>query len=137
MSERIEVKYMGLKVKISTVKSVKDGVVCTSYQVSDYSSEKRKRWTYADLQEAKAKAREIPIGLDADSCFVLLVGQTTRPQRFGNCCPYEHETETGHSFIVHTVSARNWRFSQYGFTPPGCPPAPVPMGSVCDSKDGV
>ena len=59
MSQKSEVQYRGVTVGITTSRSAKKGVVYESFQVADYSSGKRKRWTFADAGDARQKAREI------------------------------------------------------------------------------
>jgi len=62
MSKQIEpVRHKGVVVNITNCQTTKDGVVYESYQVSDYSSGKRKRWTFASPDEAKKKAKEIAV----------------------------------------------------------------------------
>jgi integrase len=59
MNENIEVQHKGVTITITSSKSIKRGVVYNSYQIADYSTGKRKRWTFADADEAKRKAKEI------------------------------------------------------------------------------
>jgi integrase len=59
MKERIEVPHKGVTIVITPSKSVKKGVVYKSYQIADYSSGRRKRWTFANLDKAKRKAKEL------------------------------------------------------------------------------
>lgn len=59
MKEKIEVQHKGVTIKITSSESVKNGVVYKSYQIADYITGKRKRWTFADADKAKKKAREI------------------------------------------------------------------------------
>lgn len=59
--KNIEVNHCGLTIKISSTASrnKKNGRVYKSYQLADYSSGKRKKFTFSDLEEAKRKAREL------------------------------------------------------------------------------
>jgi integrase len=59
MKEKIEVPHKGVTIVITPCKSVKKGVVYKSYQIADYSTGRRKRWTFADLDKAKKKAKEL------------------------------------------------------------------------------
>lgn len=59
MNERIEVQHKGVSIVITPTKSVKKGVVYKCYQIADYSTGRRKRWTFADLDKAKRKAKEL------------------------------------------------------------------------------
>ena len=60
MNKQIEpVRHKGVVVNIAHCQTSKKGVVYESYQVSDYSSGKRKRWTFASPDEARKKAKEI------------------------------------------------------------------------------
>jgi len=60
MSDQIEpVRHKGVVVNITKCQTTKKGVVYKGYQVSDYSSGKRKRWTFSCPNEARKKAKEI------------------------------------------------------------------------------
>jgi integrase len=59
MNESIEVQHKGVTIKITSSESLKNGVVYKSYQIADYITGKRKRWTFADVDKAKKKAKEI------------------------------------------------------------------------------
>jgi len=59
MRKTIEVGEGNVKVRIYTVRQVKKGRQYALYFVQDYSTGKRKQWTYADLAKAKEKAGEI------------------------------------------------------------------------------
>jgi integrase len=59
MNESIEVQHKGVTIKITSSESVKNGVVYKSYQIADYITGKRKRWSFADVDKAKKKAKEI------------------------------------------------------------------------------
>jgi hypothetical protein len=59
MSKSIRVMHKGVAISITASTSIKKGVGYKSFQIAHYSSGQRKRLTFADLDEAKAKAREI------------------------------------------------------------------------------
>jgi hypothetical protein len=58
-SKPIEVKAKGLTVKIFVSHTTKKEKVYVTYQVADYSSGKRKLWSFADESDARAKALEL------------------------------------------------------------------------------
>lgn len=59
MGKKIEVRHKGLVVKILRVKCIKGEAIYTGYRLADYSSGKRKLFTFADLEDAKQKAKHI------------------------------------------------------------------------------
>ena len=60
MSKQIEpVRHKGVVVNITNCQTTKKGVVYEGYQVSDYSSGKRKRWTFASPDDARKKTKVI------------------------------------------------------------------------------
>jgi hypothetical protein len=65
-NRRLEVKAKGLTVKIFVTRSTKGNTVYTTYQVADYSQvdpvtgkQRRKLWSFADEEDARAKALEL------------------------------------------------------------------------------
>jgi hypothetical protein len=60
--QKIAIKVKGMAKSILVCTSFKLGKEYTSYMVADYCEGKRKRWIFADLEEAKGKAREIMEG---------------------------------------------------------------------------
>jgi hypothetical protein len=54
-----EAKAGNAVVQVRQQRQVKNGVTYQSFVVTDYSSGARKRWTYADMEDAKEKADEL------------------------------------------------------------------------------
>lgn len=54
-----EIQHKGITITRTSCCAVKKGVVYKSFQIADYSTGKRKRWTFANLKEAERKAKEI------------------------------------------------------------------------------
>jgi len=57
--------------KIYTTKSVKNGREYTGYAFSDHSGGERKVWTFADLEEAKNKAKELAEAINAGETEIV------------------------------------------------------------------
>jgi integrase len=77
--QTIEVKVKGMAKAILVCTSVKHGKQYTSYMVSDYCEGKRKRWTFANPEEAKAKAREILAATATGQTDLLSMSGLKRP----------------------------------------------------------
>src|SRR6266852_3391217 len=75
---KIEIKHRGRTLLVYESTSAKKGIQYTSYQVPDYSTDKRKLWTFANLEDAKAKAREIADGCAAGQQSVLALAPQQR-----------------------------------------------------------
>ncbi len=82
MSEKIEVAHDGITVRILRVQFGKKGILYPAFRLSDYSSGQRKLWTFADLGEAEAKAKEIAPS-QAGKVRLLRPGRSSRISRTG------------------------------------------------------
>ncbi len=59
MAESISTNHRGVSVPIRKLTAIKNGVAYTSYEIADYSSGRRVRHQRSNLDEAKAKAKEV------------------------------------------------------------------------------
>jgi hypothetical protein len=81
VKQKIEVRHKGLTLRISPSTSIKKGVAYKCYRVVDYSSGKRKLWTFADVEDAKSKAKEIADATAAGQKSLLVLALLEREIR--------------------------------------------------------